>query len=92
MKIELEAGNIPPGSLVWREDWEAWLPVEKVFPQNRAQTANSNKALASTAKSKLFSIVTIWRLILQNRFALIGAVLLGILLLAVVFVTLYSLT
>jgi hypothetical protein len=32
IQTELSEGKILPGSLVWREDWHAWLPVEQVFP------------------------------------------------------------
>lgn len=29
----LEAGQIRRGFIVWREDWNDWLPAEKIFPE-----------------------------------------------------------
>jgi len=29
----LEAGQIRRGYIVWREDWNDWLPAEKIFPE-----------------------------------------------------------
>lgn len=32
MQRRLDAGDIEIGSLVWRGDWDGWIPAEKVFP------------------------------------------------------------
>jgi len=39
MREHLDKGDVKVGCIVWREDWEDWLPAEKVFP-----------TLAATAK------------------------------------------
>ena len=33
MQRRLDAGDIKIGSLVWRGDWDGWIPAEKVFPR-----------------------------------------------------------
>jgi len=38
----LESGQLRVGYIVWREDWNDWLPVEKVFPQLAVEPAESS--------------------------------------------------
>lgn len=42
MQEFLDNGSISLGSIVWREDWEDWIPAEKVFP-NLAELAKAVK-------------------------------------------------
>jgi len=32
MREHVDQGDVTVGCIVWREDWEDWLPAEKVFP------------------------------------------------------------
>ena len=32
MQEQFDCGNVKVGCIVWREDWNDWLPAEKVFP------------------------------------------------------------
>lgn len=32
MREHVDQGDVTVGALVWREDWEDWLPAEKAFP------------------------------------------------------------
>ena len=34
----LENNQLRPGFIVWRQDWDDWLPIEEVFPQLAAKT------------------------------------------------------
>ncbi|MEM7782807.1 MAG: DUF4339 domain-containing protein, partial [Planctomycetota bacterium] len=33
MRHHLKKGDVDIGCVVWREDWEDWLPAEDVFPE-----------------------------------------------------------
>ncbi len=37
----LESGQLRRGYIVWRQDWNDWVPVEKVFPELIAKPADS---------------------------------------------------
>ena len=37
MRIHVDQGDVTVGCIVWREDWEDWLPAEQAFPTLAAQ-------------------------------------------------------
>jgi uncharacterized protein YlaI len=37
----LESGQLRTGYIVWREDWNDWVPVEKVFPELATKPSDS---------------------------------------------------
>ncbi len=52
MQAEIESGRVGAGSVVWREDWEKWLPAERVFPQlNPARLSSEFSSEHSPEKS-----------------------------------------
>lgn len=38
----LETGQLRAGAILWREDWNDWLPVEQVFPQTVQEKPKTN--------------------------------------------------
>jgi hypothetical protein len=90
MLAELQSGKISPGSIVWREDWETWLPAEHVFPQLKPKTAVSSQAGLVTTPKEWLGLKRIRLLIQNNRVPSITILLFGMLLLAILVVTLYK--
>lgn len=58
MVAELKQGKISQQTLVWREDWEAWLPAAKVFPQLIVNSDANSTAVSGKVSS--FSKVMLW--------------------------------
>jgi hypothetical protein len=54
MQEHLERGHVNIGCIVWREDWNDWLPAERVFPslvaeaKKQTQKARLKRALKKT--------------------------------------------
>jgi hypothetical protein len=95
IREELEVGNILPGSLVWREDWETWKPAESVFEQLQSITTDSKyfevNGRVKRAVSLALDVHTIKQIFRQRPALLLAAVVAGLLFFALFFGTLYVL-
>lgn len=92
MLAELDAGKIVPGSLVWREDWETWLPAEQVFPQLRPKTNDSSTGSSQSVSGGQQLLTRMQQLLTRSPIAAIVALVLGMLLLLFVALTFYKFT
>ena len=43
MREHVDNGSVFIGCIVWREDWEDWVPAEKVFPSLVAEAKERRK-------------------------------------------------